>query len=123
MQSCGATGSWCASAIVAIFFASEMPPHHETSSMAMPTAPRSNASRTPQRVAIVSLTVTGTTLRRTPLPRKIALTQAFAEFALPRFERGELRPVVDRVYPIEQAAEAHRTLESNSNAGKVVLSV
>ena len=60
MQSCGATGSWCASAIVAIFFASEMPPHHEMSSMAMPTAPRSNASRKPQRVAIVSLSVTGT---------------------------------------------------------------
>jgi putative PIG3 family NAD(P)H quinone oxidoreductase len=68
-----------------------------------------------------SLTITGTTLRRTPLPRKVALTQAFVEFALPRFERGELRPVIDRVYPIEQAAEAHRTLEANSNAGKVVL--
>jgi putative PIG3 family NAD(P)H quinone oxidoreductase len=70
-----------------------------------------------------SLTVAGTTLRRTPLPRKIALARAFAEFALPRFERGELRPVIDAVYPIAQAAEAHRTLESNSNAGKVVLSV
>src|SRR5262249_36789840 len=35
-----------------------------------------------------SLTIAGTTLRRTPLPQKIALTQAFAAFALPRFERG-----------------------------------
>jgi putative PIG3 family NAD(P)H quinone oxidoreductase len=69
-----------------------------------------------------SLTVASTTLRRTPLPQKIALTQAFADFALPRFERGELRPVIDTVYPLAQAAEAHRTLESNSNAGKVVLS-
>jgi putative PIG3 family NAD(P)H quinone oxidoreductase len=70
-----------------------------------------------------SLTVAGTTLRRTPLPQKIALTQAFAAFALARFERGELRPVIDRVLPIAQAAAAHRVLESNSNAGKVVLSV
>jgi putative PIG3 family NAD(P)H quinone oxidoreductase len=70
-----------------------------------------------------SLTVAGTTLRRTPLPQKIALTQAFAEFALPRFERGELRPVIDRVVPIAQVAEAHQTLEANSNAGKVILSV
>jgi putative PIG3 family NAD(P)H quinone oxidoreductase len=70
-----------------------------------------------------SLTVAATTLRRTPLPRKVALTQAVAEFALPRFERGELRPVIDRVYPLDQAAEAHRALETNSNAGKVVLSV
>jgi putative PIG3 family NAD(P)H quinone oxidoreductase len=70
-----------------------------------------------------SLTVASTTLRRTPLPQKIALTQAFSEFALSRFERGELRPVIDRVLPIAQAAEAHRVLEANSNAGKVVLAV
>jgi putative PIG3 family NAD(P)H quinone oxidoreductase len=70
-----------------------------------------------------SLTVTGTTLRRTPLDRKIALTRAFSEFALPRFERGELRPVIDAVYPLDQAAEAHRVLEANRNAGKVVLRV
>ena len=70
-----------------------------------------------------SLTIAGTTLRRTPLPQKRALTQAFAEFALPRFARGELRPVTDRVIPLAQAAEAHRVLEANSNAGKVVLSV
>src|SRR6266498_3508222 len=54
-----------------------------------------------------SLTIAGTTLRRTPLPQKRALTQAFAEFALPRFARGELRPVTDRVMPLAQAAEAH----------------
>lgn len=70
-----------------------------------------------------SLTVTGTTLRRTPLEQKIALTRAFMDFALPRFERGELRPVIDTVYPLEQADEAHRMLEANRNAGKVVLRV
>jgi len=70
-----------------------------------------------------SLTIAGTTLRRTPLPQKLALTQAFSAFTLPRFERGELRPVIDCVMPITQAAEAHRTLEANSNAGKVVLAV
>jgi tumor protein p53-inducible protein 3 len=70
-----------------------------------------------------SLAVASTTLRRTPLPQKVALTKAFSEFALPRFERGELRPVIDRVIAIAQAAEAHRVLEANSNAGKVVLEV
>jgi tumor protein p53-inducible protein 3 len=70
-----------------------------------------------------SLTVASTTLRRTPLPQKQALTQAFSEFALGRFERGELRPVIDRAMPIAQAAQAHRVLEANSNAGKVVLEV
>lgn len=70
-----------------------------------------------------SLTVAGTTLRRTPLAQKIALARAFADFALPRFERGELRPVIDHVYPLAQAAAAHSALEANQSAGKVVLQV
>ena len=68
-----------------------------------------------------SLTVASTTLRGTPLPQKTALTQAFVESALPRFERGELQPVIDSVYPLDQAAEAHRAMEANRNAGKIVL--
>jgi putative PIG3 family NAD(P)H quinone oxidoreductase len=69
------------------------------------------------------LQVFGTTLRRTPLPQKIALAQAVAAFALHRFESGELRPVIDTVLPLEQAAEAHRRMEQNSNTGKIVLKV
>ena len=69
------------------------------------------------------LDVFGTTLRRTPLPQKTALTGAFATFALQRFESGELRPVIDSVLPLEQAAEAHRRMEGNSTIGKIVLRV
>ncbi|HEY3228631.1 MAG TPA: NAD(P)H-quinone oxidoreductase [Roseiflexaceae bacterium] len=67
------------------------------------------------------LTIVGAALRRFPPPQKTALAEAFATFALPRFESGELRPVVDSVYPLAQAAEAHRYMESNSNTGKIVL--
>lgn len=70
-----------------------------------------------------SLTVAGTTLRRTPLPQKVALAREFAAFALPRFERGELQPVIDSIYPIEQAADAHAAMEANRNTGKIVLRV
>jgi len=70
-----------------------------------------------------NLTLRGTTLRRTPLADKVALTHAFADFALKRFERGELVPVIDRIYPIEQAADAHRRIETNDTIGKLVLSV
>lgn len=72
-------------------------------------------------IMMKALTVTGTTLRRTPLSQKIALTKAFADFALPRFERGELQAVIDSVYPLNQAAQAHRYMESNSNIGKIIL--
>lgn len=70
-----------------------------------------------------NLTITGTLLRRTPLPQKNALTKAFVEFALPRFERDELRPVIDRVYSLQEAAIAHRYMATNSNLGKIILRV
>ncbi len=70
-----------------------------------------------------SLTITGTTLRRMPLDRKSALTAAFADMALPQFERGTLIPVIDAVYPLAQAADAHRHMESNANIGKIILRV
>ena len=60
-------------------------------------------------------------LRRTPLPKKAALCEAFAAFAMQRFARGELRPIIDTVMPIAQAADAHRMMEENRNAGKIVL--
>jgi len=70
-----------------------------------------------------SLTVTSTTLRRTPLAQKIALTQAFTDFALPCFKRGELKPVIDKVYPLREVSAAHQYMESNQNIGKIILRV
>jgi putative PIG3 family NAD(P)H quinone oxidoreductase len=67
------------------------------------------------------LHVFGTTLRRTPMPQKVALTDAFAAFALARFDNGELQPVIDSTLPLEEAAEAHRLMESNNTTGKIVL--
>ncbi|MFQ5791687.1 MAG: zinc-binding dehydrogenase [Acidobacteriota bacterium] len=42
---------------------------------------------------------------------------------LPLFDRGKLRPVVDRVYPLEDAPEAHRRMESRELFGKLVLRI
>src|ERR1700729_2654252 len=54
VQSCGATGRCQASAMVAIFLASDKPPHQERSSMMTPAAPVSKRSRKAQREANVS---------------------------------------------------------------------
>jgi putative PIG3 family NAD(P)H quinone oxidoreductase len=67
------------------------------------------------------LVVRGTVLRARPLEEKIAVTQAFARHLVPLFERGVLRPVVDRVLPLSAAAEAHTYMASNAGFGKVVL--
>ncbi len=69
------------------------------------------------------LHITGTTLRPRTVAEKTDLTRRLTEFALPRFADGRLVPVVDRIYPITQAAEAHRYMETNRNFGKIVLRV
>lgn len=70
-----------------------------------------------------SLTISGTTLRRTPLPQKIALTEAFVNTGIPLLESAKIAPIVDRIFSLEQANEAHRYMQNNSNFGKIVLTV
>jgi len=60
--------------------------------------------------------IIGSTLRARPNEEKAAIVAAFVA----RFG-GRVRPVIDRVYPLEQAAEAHRRMASNENFGKIVL--
>jgi putative PIG3 family NAD(P)H quinone oxidoreductase len=68
-----------------------------------------------------SLIVRGTTLRGMPLPEKASLVERCGEFLLPRLAEGTLRAVVDRTYPLAEAAAAHRDMEANRNLGKIVL--
>jgi tumor protein p53-inducible protein 3 len=69
------------------------------------------------------ITVTGTTLRATPLGQKVALLERFKEWALPRLRDGRLLPTIDRTFALADAAAAHRYMESNANIGKIILSV
>jgi NADPH:quinone reductase-like Zn-dependent oxidoreductase len=74
------------------------------------------------------LTIVGTVLRSRPLEEKIEATSAFARHLVPLLgsaggKAGQLRPIVDRVMPIAEAAAAHKYVESNDGFGKVVLQV
>ncbi|HSS75917.1 MAG TPA: NAD(P)H-quinone oxidoreductase [Thermoanaerobaculia bacterium] len=68
------------------------------------------------------LHVIGSVLRARPREEKARLVATFAAFALPRLRDGRLRPVVDRVIPLERAAEAYQALERGGAFGKIVLS-
>lgn len=63
------------------------------------------------------------TLRSRSLAYKVQLTQEFASDVLPQFIDGQLQPVIDSVYDWADVADAHRRMENNENAGKIVLSV
>ena len=55
------------------------------------------------------------------IEEKIRLAREFEARVLPQLEAGRLQPVVDRVYPAAEAAEAHRRMEANLNFGKILL--
>ncbi|MFC4617579.1 NAD(P)H-quinone oxidoreductase [Camelliibacillus cellulosilyticus] len=69
------------------------------------------------------LSITGTTLRARSLDYKKRLTQDFADWALPHFIDGRIKPIVDRIFPFENVQDAHRYMEANRNFGKIVLKV
>jgi len=66
--------------------------------------------------------LTGSTLRPRSIAYKTRLAQALRERAWPLLEAGRIRPVIHRVFPAAQAAEAHALMESGAHVGKIVLS-
>jgi NADPH:quinone reductase len=65
--------------------------------------------------------VLGLVMRARPLADKIGVVERFRRQWLHRFADGTLRPLVDRVFPLALAADAHRHMEANANVGKIVL--
>ncbi len=69
------------------------------------------------------LTIIGTVLRSRTLVEKARLIADFEAHAGPLLDSGAIRPVVDRVFPLSLACQAHIYMESNQNTGKIVLEV
>lgn len=67
--------------------------------------------------------VRGTTLRGRPIEEKGLATRAFEKSVLPHIASGRIKVVVDRVYPLAEAAAAQEYMGANQNFGKVVLRV
>jgi putative PIG3 family NAD(P)H quinone oxidoreductase len=73
------------------------------------------------KVMMRRLTLTGSTLRARPVDFKSLVADELARNVWPHIEEGRLRPVLDSVYPLAEAAEAHRRIESGEHIGKIVL--
>jgi NADPH:quinone reductase len=69
------------------------------------------------------LTITGSTMRPRSPADKGAIAKALRTCIWPLLEAGRFAPVVDRVFPLEQAAAAHALMESSAHIGKIVLNV
>jgi NADPH:quinone reductase len=66
-------------------------------------------------------TIVGTVLRARPLAEKIQAAEVLERHLLPLALAGRLRPVIDRVLPLAEAAAAHEHVASNATFGKVLL--
>ena len=69
------------------------------------------------------LQVCGTGLRGRTLGEKLEVTAQFRRHVLPHLASGSMKPIVDRTFPLEEVAEAHKYMETNANFGKIVLTI
>ena len=69
------------------------------------------------------LTLTGSTLRPRSNAFKALLAEEIARNVWPLVESGQLRPVMDRVFALREAAAAHARMEAGDHIGKIVLEV
>jgi NADPH2:quinone reductase len=69
------------------------------------------------------LTITGSTLRPRPVEFKGAIARNLRDKIWPLIEEGKIKPVIFKTFPLEQASEAHKLMESSQHIGKLVLTV
>ena len=67
------------------------------------------------------LTITGSTLRNRDTAFKSAIARNLEKNIWPLLESGKIKPVINKVFPAEKAADAHRLMESSEHIGKIVL--
>jgi putative PIG3 family NAD(P)H quinone oxidoreductase len=67
--------------------------------------------------------ILATRLRPRPVAEKAAIVASVVENVWPLIADGHVRPVIDRILPLDDAAEAHRVVEASEHVGKVLLTV
>ena len=69
------------------------------------------------------LTLTGSTLRPRSVAEKAEIARSLEAKVWPLFAAGKCKPVIFKTFPLAQAAEAHRLMESSQHVGKIVLAL
>lgn len=67
--------------------------------------------------------IIGSVLRSRPVPMKGEIVEEFTKRVLPKFADRTIVPIVHKVFPIEQVAEAHKMMEADTHFGKIVLKI
>jgi len=83
----------------------------------------SRASVDFRRIMLKRLHHTGSTLRSRSVPDKASIARAVERSVWPLIVAGKVRPIMDKVFPFRQAADAHARMESGAHVGKIVLAM
>jgi NADPH:quinone reductase len=75
------------------------------------------------RVLAQRHSILGSVLRPRSVEQKAEIVRRFERAVLPHFATGKIAPLIYAVYPLAEAAEAHRAMETSSHFGKLVLRV
>jgi putative PIG3 family NAD(P)H quinone oxidoreductase len=89
--------------------------------IALQHGPKSDINLLP--ILLKRLTLTGATLRPRSVTFKAAIADALKENVWPLLDAGSVRPVIFKTFPLTEASEAHRLMESSAHIGKIVLTV
>jgi NADPH:quinone reductase-like Zn-dependent oxidoreductase len=69
------------------------------------------------------LTITGSTLRIRSVAQKALVAEGVRRNAWPLLEQKRVRPIIHATFPLAEASEAHRMMETSQHIGKIVLTV
>jgi NADPH2:quinone reductase len=69
------------------------------------------------------LTLTGSTLRARTVAQKAAVAEALHRNVWPLLSAGRVRPIIHATFPLAEASEAHRLMETSTHIGKIVLTI
>lgn len=75
------------------------------------------------RLMLKRQTITGSTLRSRSDTDKTAIAHAVRHHVWPLLDAGKLKPVIHKTFPLAEAAESHRLMESSAHIGKIMLAV
>ncbi len=75
------------------------------------------------KMMVMRQTMTGSTLRPRSADFKALLARDIRENVWPAVAEGDLRPAMDRTFPLREAAAAHERMEAGEHIGKIVLEV
>ena len=89
--------------------------------IALQSSPRATVDF--RRLMLKRLTHTGSTLRARTVADKASIARALEAKVWPLIAAGKVRPVIDRTFPLVEAAAAHALMETSTHIGKIVLTV